>query len=77
MKTVELFPLERETRGLKIFPFFTLLGWLLIGLATAVALLIVSQTGAAYWGGSAKELRDAAATGSLLAGQLSTLAFWA
>ena len=37
---------------------------------------IVSPTGATYWGGNAKEARNAAATGSLLVSQLSTLALW-
>jgi len=77
MKTVQLSKLERDTKGLKFFPLFTLLGWGLIMFAGIVVLgLIVSPTGAAYWGGSAKAARDTAANGSFLVSQLSTLALW-
>ena len=77
MKTVQLSKLERGTKGLKLFPLFTLLGWGLIMFAGLVVLgFIVSPTGAAYWGGNAKAARDAAATGSFLVSQLSTLALW-
>jgi hypothetical protein len=75
MKTVPLPKLQRDTKGLKFFPLFTLLGWVLIMLAGIVALgFIASPTGAAYWGGSAKAARDAAAGGSFLLSQLTTLA---
>ena len=77
MKTVQLSKLERDTRGLKFFPLFTILGWGLIMFAAVLVLgLIVSSTGAAYWGGNAKAARDAAATGSFLVSQLTTLALW-
>ena len=77
MKTVPLSKLQRDTMGLKLFPLFTLLGWGLIMFAGVVVLgLLVSPTGAAYWGGNAKAARDAAAGGSFLVSQLSTLALW-
>ena len=77
MKTNQLSKLERDTKGLKFFPLFTLLGWGLIIFAAVVVLgLIVSSTGAAYWGGNAKAARDAAAAGSFLVSQLTTLALW-
>ena len=77
MKSISLSKLERDTKGLKFFPLFTILGWGLIMFAGLVVLgIIVSPTGAAYWGGNGKAARDAAAGGSLLVGQLSTLALW-
>ena len=77
MKAVQLSKLERDTRGLKFFHLFTILGWGLIMFAAVLVLgLIVSSTGAAYWGGNAKAARDAAATGSFLVSQLTTLALW-
>ncbi|NCF69700.1 MAG: hypothetical protein GWP61_27445 [Chloroflexi bacterium] len=77
MKTIQVPKLQRDTKGLKLFPLFTLLGWGLIIFAGLVVLgFIVSPTGAAYWGSNAKAARDAAATGSLLVSQLSTLALW-
>ena len=76
MKTVQVPPLSRDTRGLKLFPIFTLFGWLLIGFAILAAILVVAPTASGYWGANAKEARDAAALGSALLGQPSTLAFW-
>ena len=77
MKSISLSKLERDTKGLKFFPLFTILGWGLIMFAGLVVLgIIVSPTGAAYWGGNGKAARDAAAGGSLLVGQLSTLTLW-
>jgi hypothetical protein len=77
MKTIQVPKLQRDTKGLKFFPLFTLLGWGLIMFAGLVVLgFIVSPTGAAYWGSNAKAARDAAASGSLLVSQLSTLALW-
>jgi hypothetical protein len=77
MKTIQVPKLQRDTKGLKFFPLFTLLGWGLIMFAGLVVLgFIVSTTGAAYWGSNAKAARDAAASGSLLVSQLSTLALW-
>ena len=77
MKTVPLSKLDRETNGLKVFPLFTALGWILIGFAILVLILVLSTTGAAYWGGSAKATRDAAEVGTALLAQLTTLSFWA
>jgi len=72
-----VYKLELDTKGLKFFPLFTILGWGLIMFAAVVVLgLIVSSTGAAYWGGNAKAARDAAATGSFLVSQLTTLVLW-
>ncbi|UCC54608.1 MAG: hypothetical protein JSV68_11695 [Anaerolineaceae bacterium] len=77
MKTIQVLKLQRDTKGLKFFPLFTLLGWGLIIFAGLVVLgFIVSPTGAAYWGSNAKAARDAAAASSLLVSQLSTLALW-
>jgi hypothetical protein len=59
---------------LKVFPLLTLLGWVLIGLSFLVGLFVLSTTAAAYWGGNAKAVRDAAEAGSALIGQLQTLA---
>jgi hypothetical protein len=73
---VSLLPLDRETTGLKVFPLFTVLGWMLIGLSVLISVLLLSSTGAAYWGGNAKATRDAAEVGSLLLSQLSSLALW-
>ncbi|MCP4362574.1 MAG: hypothetical protein GY796_31600 [Chloroflexi bacterium] len=76
MAAPKLSKLERETIGLKVFPLFTLLGWVLIGVAILVLVIVLAPTGASYWGGNAKATRDAAAIGSALLGQLSTLAWW-
>ena len=68
--------LDRETTGLKLFPLFTLLGWILIGFSILVGVVILASTAASYWGGNGKAVRDAAALGSALLGQLTTLAWW-
>ncbi len=68
--------LNRETTGLKIFPLFTLLGWILIGFSILVGVIILAPTAASYWGGNAKAVRDAAEIGSPLLAQLTTLAWW-
>ncbi|MCP4360954.1 MAG: hypothetical protein GY796_23350 [Chloroflexi bacterium] len=73
MANNDLSKLDRETTGLKLFPLFTLLGWLLIGAAIIILATTVSPTAAGYWG-NAKQARDAAAVGSALLAQLSTLA---
>lgn len=72
----QLSKLNRETTGLKLFPLATLAGWALIGAAVLIGVLVLAPTGAAYFGGSAKAVRDAAEVGSPLLAQLSTLAFW-
>jgi hypothetical protein len=68
--------LKRETTGLKLFPLFTALGWILIGFSILVGVIVLAPTAASYWGANAKATRDAAAVGSALLGELSTLAWW-
>lgn len=68
--------LERETTGLKLFPLFTILGWVLIGFSILISILVLAPTAASYWGGSAKAVRDAAEIGSSVLGQLTTVAWW-
>ncbi len=63
-----------STWQMKAFPIFTVLGWVFIGLAFLVGAFVLTPTAATYWGSSAKAARDAAEIGSLLLGQLSTLA---
>ena len=58
---------------LKVFPLFTLLGWVLILVSFLVGLFVLAATAAGYWGGNAKAVRDAAEAGSALLGQLQTL----
>lgn len=72
----KLSKLERETTGLKLFPLFTLLGWIMIGFSILVGVIILAPTAASYWGGNAKAIRDAAEIGSPLLAQLTTLAWW-
>lgn len=72
----KLIKLERETAGLKWFPFFTILGWILIGFSILVGVILLAPTAASYWGGNAKAVRDAAEIGSPLLAQLTTLAWW-
>jgi hypothetical protein len=71
--TVPLSKLDRETTGLKLFPLFTLLGWVFLGVSIVVGILVLSATSAAYWGDNAKAVRDAAEAGSGLLGNLNTL----
>ena len=73
---LKLSKLDRETTGLKVFPLFTIMGWLLIGFSVLVGILVLAPTGAAYWGGAAKAVRDAAEIGTPLLAQLATLAWW-
>lgn len=68
--------LHHETTGLKLFALFTLLGWVLIGLALIVFVAVLAPLAATYWGGNAKAVRDAAEIGRPLIAQLSTLAWW-
>lgn len=58
---------------LRVFPLFTLLGWVLILASFLIGLFVLSSTAASYWGGNAKAVRDAAEAGSTLLGQLQTL----
>lgn len=68
--------LNKETTGLKVFPLLTLLGWVLVGFSILFGVLVLAPTGAAYWGGNAKAVRDAAEIGSPLLAQLTTIAWW-
>ncbi len=72
----QLSKLDRETTGLKLFPLATLVGWLLVGGGTLIGVLVLGSTGAAYFGGNAKVVRDAAEIGSPLLSQLTTLGWW-
>ena len=58
---------------LKVYPIFTLLGWVLIGLSLIIGIFVLTPTAISYWGGNAKAARDAAEVGSALLGQLNTL----
>ncbi|MFQ5612030.1 MAG: hypothetical protein ACE5H9_07835 [Anaerolineae bacterium] len=72
----KLSKLDRETTGLKLFPLFTFMGWVLIGFSILVGVIVLAPTAASYWGANAKATRDAATIGSALLGQLTTLAWW-
>lgn len=74
--TAKLSKLDRETKGLKLFPLFTLMGWVLIGFSILIGVFLLSPTAASSWGASAKTVRDAAEVGSPLLAQLTTLAWW-
>ena len=58
---------------LKVYPIFTVLGWVLIGLSFTIGIFVLTPTAISYWGGNAKAARDAAEVGSALLGQLNTL----
>lgn len=58
---------------MKVYPLFTLLGWVLIGLSFLIGLITLASTAGAYWGANAKAVRDAAEVGSALLGQLQIL----
>lgn len=68
--------LDRETTGLKLFPLFSLIGWVLIGFSILVGVLVLAPMAASYWGASAKAVRDAAEIGTPLIAQLTTLSWW-
>ena len=72
----QLSKLDRETKGLKWFSLFTILGWVMVGFSLLVGVSVIAPTGAAYWGGNAKAVRDTAEVGSALLGNLTTLAWW-
>lgn len=59
---------------LKVYPIFSVLGWILIGLALIIGLFVLTPTAIDYFGGNAKSVRDAAEAGSSVLGQLNTLA---
>ncbi len=58
---------------LTVYPIFTVLGWVLIGLSLIIGAFVLTPTAINYWGGNAKAVRDAAEAGSSLLGQLNTL----
>ena len=62
-----------NTWQLKVYPIFSLLGWVLIGLSLIIGVFVLTPTAINYWGGNAKAARDAAEVGSVLLGQLTTL----
>lgn len=72
----QLSALDRETKGLKLFPLFTLLGWAFIGFSLLFGVIVLGPTAAAYFGGNAKSVRDVAEIGSALLGNLTTLGWW-
>jgi hypothetical protein len=76
MAAPKLSKMDRETTGLKLFPLFSLMGWILIGFSILVGVLLLSPTAASYWAGNAKAVRDAAEVGTPLLGALTTLAWW-
>lgn len=58
----------------KAYRLFTLLGWILILVAFMMGTFVLSSTAVSYFGGNPKAVRDAAESGSVLLGQLQTLA---
>ena len=58
---------------MKVYPLFTLLGWILITVSFVIGLTVLAPTAASYFGSNAKSVRDAATVGSELLGQLETL----
>lgn len=68
--------LERETFGLKVFVPAVLFGWALIAFVVIIGIFVLSPVGASYWGENAKAVRDLAAGGSALLGDLAVLAAW-
>lgn len=63
----------RTAWQLKVYPIFSVLGWVLIGLSLAIGAIVLTPTAVNYWGGVAKAVRDGAEVGSALLGQLQTL----
>ena len=59
---------------LKLFPILTILGWILIGLALIIGLVVLTPTAVNYFGANSKEVRDAAEAGSQLLSQIGILA---
>ena len=63
----------KDAWQLRVYPFFTLLGWVLITISIIIGLFVLSSSAVSYWGENAKAVRDAAEAGSALLGQLSIL----
>jgi hypothetical protein len=59
---------------MRLYPLFTVLGWILILISIAIGLFVLTPTAIGYWGGVVKAARDSAAAGSEILGQLETLA---
>ncbi len=64
----------KDAWQLRVYPLFTLLGWVLITVSIIIGLFVLSSSAASYWGESAKAVRDTAEAGSALLGQLNVLA---
>ncbi len=58
---------------LKVFPIFTILGWVLISTALIVGLFVLTPTTIDYLSGNGKTARDAAELGAPLLAQLKTI----
>ncbi len=58
---------------LKIFPLFSMLGWILVSLALVLGVFFLAPNAAQYFGENAKAARDAAENGSFLLRQLQIL----
>lgn len=69
MKSNDKSPLQ-----MKIFPLFTIAGWLIIVAAFIIGAFFLAPTTANYLGGHSKAVRDAAESGSVLLGQLQFIA---
>jgi hypothetical protein len=63
----------RTSWQLKVFPLFSMLGWIFVSLALVIGLVVLSSTAQSYWGANAKIVRDSAEAGSALLGQLQIL----
>ena len=59
---------------LRVYPYFTVLGWILISLSLVIGIFVLSTTAGDYLGTNSKSVRDAALVGSGLQEQLSTIA---
>ncbi len=58
---------------MKVYPVFTVLGWIFILVAFIVGLFVLTPAAINYWSGNAKTARDAAEVGSALLRQLVVL----
>jgi hypothetical protein len=58
---------------LRVYPWFSLLGVVLIAVSFIIGLFVLTPAAVDYWGGNAKAARDAAEAGSALIGQLERL----
>lgn len=59
--------------GLRLFPFLTMSGWILILIAFIIGAAILAPSHAGYWGDHSKADRNAAAAGSELLGELNEI----